>query len=338
MMRKLWVYFFLLSGYACSKDSNAQQQNSIADTYIKGADISWVTQMESSSVKFYDANGQQQDCFALMKSLGMNAIRLRVWVNPTDGWCNTKDVVAKALRAKNAGMKILLDFHYSDWWADPGKQNKPAAWVGQNVAQLQGSVYNHTTDVLKAMQSQNVLPTWVQVGNEVDNGMLWPDGQASSNMANFASFIQSGYNAVKAVDTSIQVVVHVSNGYNNDLFRWIFDGLSANKTKWDIIGMSLYPSVADWQTKNTQCLNNMNDMVARYGKKIMICEVGMPWDQPDACKNFITDLISKNQSLSNHMGIGVFYWEPECYNNWQGYGLGAFDNSGKPTTAMDAFK
>ncbi|MEI4573111.1 glycosyl hydrolase 53 family protein, partial [Klebsiella pneumoniae] len=81
------------------------------------------------------------------------AIRLRVWVNPTDGWCNTKDVVAKALRAKNAGMKILLDFHYSDWWADPGKQNKPAAWVGQNVAQLQGSVYNHTTDVLKAMQS-----------------------------------------------------------------------------------------------------------------------------------------------------------------------------------------
>ncbi|MBN8835994.1 MAG: glycosyl hydrolase 53 family protein [Sphingobacteriia bacterium] len=337
-MKTILLYISLIACYACSKNSTAQQAGNAAGNYVKGADISWVTQMEASGIKFYDNNGVQQDCFALMKSVGMNAIRLRVWVNPTDGWCNTSDVVAKAIRAKNAGMKILLDFHYSDWWADPGKQNKPASWASQTISQLQASIYNHTQSVLQAMQAQNVLPDWVQVGNEVDNGMLWPDGQASINMPNFASFIQSGYNAVKAINNNIQVIVHVSNGYNNDLFRWIFDGLKANNTNWDIIGMSLYPSVSDWQTKNTQCLNNMNDMVARYGKKVMICEVGMPWDQAQTCKSFISDLIAKNKSLPNNMGIGVFYWEPECYNNWQGYTLGAFDNTGKPTAALDAFK
>src|SRR5579872_505257 len=101
----------------------------VSSSFAKGADISWVTQMESSGVKFYDKLGSQQDLFALMKSLGFNSIRLRAWVNPSDGWCNTADLVAKATRAKNAGMKILIDFHYSDSWADPGKQPKPAAWA-----------------------------------------------------------------------------------------------------------------------------------------------------------------------------------------------------------------
>lgn len=326
--------------YACSKPSDAQTITPVVpdNSFTKGADISWVSQMETQGVKFYDVNGNAQDCFALMKSLGMNAIRLRVWVNPIDGWCNTNDLVNKAVRANALGFKILLDFHYSDWWADPGKQNKPAAWATQSVSQLQTSIYNHTTDVLKALQAKGIQPTWVQVGNENDDGMLWPDGKASINMSNFASFIQAGYSAVKAVNASILVVVHISNGYNNSLFRWIFDGLKSNNTNWDIIGMSLYPSTSDWQTKNDQCLYNMTDMINRYGKSIMICEVGMPWTEASACKSFVTDLMVKVKSLPQNKGIGVFYWEPECYNNWQGYSLGAFDNSGKPTIALDAFK
>jgi arabinogalactan endo-1,4-beta-galactosidase len=122
------------------------------------------------------------------------------------------------------------------------------------------------------------------------------------------------------------------------LFRWIFDGLKTNGAQWDITGMSLYPSTADWSTKNAQCLANMNDMVSRYNKDVMIVEVGMSWDQPDACKSFLTDLITKVKSVPNHRGLGVLYWEPESYGNWQGYTLGAFDNSGKPTAALDAFK
>ena len=164
--------------------------------------------------------------------------------------------------------------------------------------------------------------------------MLWETGRASTNMANFAGLINSGYNAVKAIDTTIKVIVHISNGYDNSLFRWMFDGLKANNANWDIIGMSLYPPTATWANYNVQCLANINDMISRYGKSVMICEVGMDVNSPTTCQSFLTDLISKVKSVNN--GLGVFYWEPECYN-WQGYTLGAFDNSGKPTVALSAF-
>jgi len=115
------------------------------------------------------------------------------------------------------------------------------------------------------------------------------------------------------------------------------DGLKNNGAQWDVTGMSLYPSSANWSTLNTQCLANMNDMVARYGKEVMVVEVGMSWDQPAACQSFIGDLVIKTKSVTGKKGIGVLYWEPQSYNNWQGYSLGAFDNSGKPTTALNAF-
>ena len=327
---------------ACSKpDSNNSAiviPTPSTSTFIKGADISWLTQMEAAGNKFYNSSGAQQDCIQILKDVGINAMRLRVWVNPTDGWCNTADVIVKANRIKALGLKLMIDFHYSDSWADPGKQNKPAAWVGQNITQLQTSVYNHTYAVLNSLKTNGIKPDWVQVGNETNDGMLWPEGRASINMANFASLINSGYNAVKAIDSSIKVIVHISNGYDNALYRWMFDGLKTNSAKWDVIGMSLYPSTTNYTNLNNQCLANMNDMVSRYGKEITICEVGMSWDQPLACKNFINDLIAKVNSITNNKGLGVFYWEPESYNNWQGYTLGAFDNSGKPTIALDAFK
>ena len=157
-------------------------------------------------------------------------------------------------------------------------------------------------------------------------------------MAAFASLVNAGYDAVKAADPSIKVIVHISNGYDNGLFRWIFDGLKANNARWDVIGMSLYPDAGNWQTRNVQCLANMQDMVARYDKEIMIAEVGMNWTDASACGDFISDIISKTRSLPSNKGLGVFYWEPECYNNWQGYGKGAFDNTGKPTVALQAFR
>ncbi|HTM91164.1 MAG TPA: glycosyl hydrolase 53 family protein, partial [Flavisolibacter sp.] len=138
--------------------------------------------------------------------------------------------------------------------------------------------------------------------------------------------------------TSIKVIVHVSNGWDNNLFRWNLDGLKNNGAQWDIIGMSLYPEASNWSTLNAQCLTNMNDMVARYNKDVMVVEVGMSWDQPGACNSFIADLIAKVKSVSNGRGLGVLYWEPESYNNWQGYTKGAFDNAGKPTLALNAFK
>lgn len=331
---------FIIVCVACNKSSSAPETpNPPADTsnIAKGADISWLTQMEAEGKKFYSSTGTEQDCLQLLKSIGVNAIRIRIWVDPSGGWNNTADVVSKAVRAKNLGMKIMIDFHYSDTWADPGHQTKPSAWDAGDFNTLKQSLADHTSSTLNALKTKGITPTWVQVGNETNDGMLWPDGQASLNMNNFAQLVNAGYNAVKAIDTAIKVIVHISNGYDNNLFRWIFDGLKNNGAQWDIIGMSLYPSAANWSSYNDQCLSNMNDMVSRYNKDVMIVETGMSWDQASVCNTFLTDLIKKVKSISNKRGLGVFYWEPEAYNNWQGYTLGAFDNSGKPTIALNAF-
>lgn len=308
----------------------------VASTFVKGADISWVTQMESSGYKFYDKTGKQQDLFALIKSLGFNSIRLRAWVNPVDGWCNTDDVLAKALRAKAVGMKVMIDFHYADSWADPGKQPKPASWAKLDFTSLTTELHDYTVIVMTTLKNNGITPDWVQVGNETNDGMLWEDGRASKSMANFAALIKSGYSAVKSVNSTTKVIVHIANGFDNNLFRWIFDGLKANGAQWDIIGMSLYPSTSNWKTLDEQCLTNIKDMVSRYSTPCMVVEVGMEATSPDTSRDFLSDIITKVNSVSNSNGLGVFYWEPETYN-WQNYGLGAFDSTGKPTIALDAF-
>lgn len=309
--------------------------------FALGADIGWLSEMEAKGRKFYDKNGQQKDLLDILKSYDINSIRLRVWVNPANNYCNKADVIAQALRAQNKGFRIMIDFHYSDSWADPGQQNKPVAWTSYTLAQLKTAVNTHTKDVLTGLKNAGVNPEWVQVGNETNNGMLWEDGRASANMSNFAQLVTSGYDGVKAVFPNAKVIVHLSNGYDNGLFRWMFDGLKNNNAKWDVIAMSLYPEqdVANrkWETINPQCLTNMNDMVSRYGKEIMLSEIGMPWSDANASYNFIKDIIAKTKSVNQGKGLGVFYWEPQCYNGWNGYQKGAFDNSGKPTHAMDAF-
>ncbi len=309
-----------------------------SSSFAYGSDVSWVTQMEASGKKFFNKSGTQQDLFTVLKGEGITAIRLRAWVNPSGGYCNTADVVAKAKRAAAAGLSILIDFHYSDTWADPGDQTKPAAWASQSFTTLMTTVYNYTQSALSSLKSAGVTPTWVQVGNETSDGMLWQDGRASvgaTNFKNFAWLVNCGYNATKAVFPSAKVIVHIANGFDNTTSRWLFDGLKANGASWDICGFSIYPSTSNWASINSQCLTNMKDMVTRYGKQVMICEAGMDVSAASTCKSFLADLIAKTKSVSG--GLGVFYWEPEAYGNWQGYTMGAFDSTGKPTVAMDAF-
>jgi arabinogalactan endo-1,4-beta-galactosidase len=194
-MRTFHLLFFSLAIalFTCTKSKSSGDLHPpvpvTATDSVKGADIGWLTQMEAAGRKFYNNARTEQDCIRILKDLGMNTVRLRVWVNPANGWNGANDVVTKAVRAKNMGMKIMIDFHYSDSWADPGKQNKPAAWASQDFATLKQSLANHTTAVLNALKSAGVTPTWVQVGNETNDGMLWPDGKASTNMNNYAQLV-----------------------------------------------------------------------------------------------------------------------------------------------------
>lgn len=333
------LFILLFAGYFASTIAVKAQE-----AFALGADVSWLTEMEKAGRKFYNAEGQQKECMQLLQQdLGMNSIRLRVWVNPTVGWCDIPDLLVKAKRAHALGLRLMIDFHYSDWWADPGKQNKPAAWVSLSLTELKQAVYNHTYEVLDTLRNHGIIPEWVQVGNETGNGMLWETGKASVSMSNYAQLHIAGYNAVKAISTDIKVIVHLHNGYKNSMYRWIFDGLKNNGAKWDMIGMSLYPdwyepTKGDWQNANKECLANMNDMVDRYGSEVMIVETGMSWDQPDTAFAFLSDLIAKTRSVKNNMGKGVMYWEPQAYGGWKGYNLGSFNNQGKPTRALDAFK
>lgn len=339
----LFSFLFMLAGLISCSENNDEPglpEDPVYDMtgFAKGADVSWLTEMEKEGRKFYDADAREYECMELLRTLGMNAIRLRVWVNPTNGWCNKSDLLVKALRAHRLGFRLMIDFHYSDWWADPGQQNKPAAWKDLSFDQLKDAVAQHTREVLSTLKGNGINPEWVQVGNETGNGMLWEDGKASTHMANYTALNNAGYEAVKEVFPNAKVIVHLQNGNDNGLFRWLFDGLKNNGGKWDVIGMSLYPGSSNWQTMNTACVANMNDMISRYNCEVILCEVGMPWDEAVACKAFLSDLLAKAKAIANDKCLGIFYWEPQSYGNWNGYTLGAFDNDGKPTVALDAFK
>ncbi len=305
--------------------------------FAKGADISWVTEMEKAGVKFYNANGKQTELMQLLRGYGMNSIRLRVWVNPSAGWSSKEDVLLKAFRASQLGFRIMIDFHYSDSWADPSQQTKPTAWEDLAFDALKDSVASHTSEVLNLLKENNIDVEWVQVGNETGNGILWDDGNASTNMAQYAQLNNAGYDAVKEVYPNAKVVVHLQEGNKNSLFRWLFDGLKNNGGQWDVIGMSLYPSTDDWETLTTDLIANANDMIDRYGSEVMVCETGMDWSAADTAYNFLSTLIEECKAIENDMCLGVLYWEPQSYNSWNNYEMGAFDENGKPTKAMDAF-
>ncbi|MDV5061725.1 glycoside hydrolase family 53 protein [Vibrio diabolicus] len=308
--------------------------------FIKGADISWITQMEDSGYEFYNDWGYRQDVLSILRDHGMNAVRLRVWVNPSDGYYSSlNDVIVKAQWAKDANMDVMIDFHYSDTWADPGNQWKPAEWQQLSFEDLMGQVWSYTRDSLNTLKAAGITPKWIQVGNETNNGMLWNEGMASSSMRNYAWLFNSGRNAAKEVFPDAKVIVHLANCHDNANFRWILDGLQSNSAWWDVIGASSYPKNATgltWQEANNQCLSNLNDMVERYGTEVMITEIGVPWDEPQA-KTIVADMIQKVRSVNQDKGIGIFYWEPQAYS-WQGYTLGAWDpNTRQPTQALDAF-
>ena len=313
------------------------------DVFAKGADVGWLSQMELTGYKFFDVDGIEKDCLQLLKDRGMNTIRLRVFVNPSNdsinGHCSKDETVAMAVRAKNIGMRVLIDFHYSDSWADPSKQNKPAAWANHTFAELLSDVYNHTTDVLNALKAAGVKPEWVQIGNEIPSGILWPEGKYT-NFNQLAQLLNKGYEATKNIDSSIKVIVHIDQGNDNARFRWFFDNARNNGVKYDVIGLSYYPYWlnSDYTITIDNLKNNMTDMVSRYGKEVMIVEVGGDFTKIQNTYDMLVAVINVVRNIPNKKGLGVIYWEPEGEKSWSGYQLNCWQSNKKPSTALDAFK
>ena len=340
--------------------TTVQAQNT---TFARGADISWCTEMEADGHKFYTTDGIETDIFALMKEIGMNAIRLRVWVNPTlygyGAWCDKADVVAKAKRAHEQGLDLMIDFHYSDFFADPGSQTIPLDWKDYDLEQVKTAVADHTKDVLQALKDEGIEPRWVQVGNETNNGMLWKTGEidwkksGKARYTNYAALSNAGYDAVKAILPNTYVIVHIAGAYNAaDYQGWFYKEFKEAGGKFDMIGLSHYPDWDNWNSdksdvaSNKNAANSVKTLGDLFNVPVMIVETGFSVYDPVKGSEVMTDLFSRTKDLPQCAGI--FYWEPEADVSWKPayyetmgwdeYGLGAFNIYGEPTAILDAFK
>ena len=312
--------------------------------FLKGMDISTLKEVEESGGKFYD-HGVEKDVVDILKSYDVNAVRLRLWNDPyTEGGkpygAGTNDLPTTILLTKRAlekGMDVLLDFHYSDFWADPGKQRIPKAWKGMNLEQLEQAVYAYTKETLETMKKADAFPTLVQVGNEVTNGILWPFGKVP-DYDGLTCLINAGIRGVRAVDSEIPIMIHLDNGGNNALYRDWFDHFLEKGENFQIIGLSYYPF---WHGTLDDLSNNMNDLALRYGKELMLAEVSMGFTMEDYAsyeklepherkgmatkpelvekiqypmtkegqKAFLEDIFSRLKNVPDGKAGGFFYWE-----------------------------
>ncbi|QKJ30709.1 glycosyl hydrolase 53 family protein [Mucilaginibacter mali] len=269
---------------------------------IMGADISFLPSLEDAGRKFYD-NGVEKDAFRLLKDHGFNYVRLRIFNNPRadsgyskKGYCDLQNTLAMAKRIKAAGMGFLLDFHYSDTWADPGKQFKPAAWKKSNFQQLQDSIRAFTKTVVAALKKQGTPPDMVQVGNEINHGMLWPDGR-NKNMDTLSAFIKAGIAGVKDADKIPRIMLHIACGGQNAESRVFIDGVLKRGVKFDIIGESYYP---EWHGTPDSLRNNLTDLTNRYKQDVIVVEYSQK-------KQDVNDIAF---SLPGNKLKGTFIWEP----------------------------
>ncbi|MBS2781848.1 glycoside hydrolase family 53 protein [Aeromonas salmonicida] len=314
----------------------------VAADFIKGADVSMLAEVEKHGGKFFDEHGNQQDAMAILKENGFNYIRLRLWVDPKDadgkpyggGNNDLATTIELAKRAKANGMKFLLDYHYSDFWTDPARQNKPKAWASMNIDQLTEAVYQHTKTTMDAFAKAGVLPDMVQVGNEINGGMLWPEGkswgQNGGEFDRLAGLLNAGIKAVKEHGDQIKIMLHLAEGTKNDTFIWWFDEITKRKVPFDIIGLSYY---IYWNGPMNALQYNMDDISKRYDKDLIVVEAAYGYTTANCDNaennftskeaddagypatvqgqaNYLHDLLQVVTKVPEGRGKGVFYWEP----------------------------
>ena len=296
-------------------------------TFCFGADVSSITLMTRQNKTFYDRSGVKRSPMLILKEQGVNSVRLRVLVSPTGGDFNSTYSKAIASQAKTLDMSIMLDLHYCDWWGD---NVKPKAWKSHTLEKLLTDVQNHTTTVVKNFNGTGML-RWVQIGNEVDEGLLWEDGR---DTATFVSIINTAYDAVKAVNPDLQTVLHVSQCEDAQWLTDYFDALQTAGAKWDAIGLSMHvkASTLTPEALTAKVCENVKMLRERYDKPVLIVETGYYNDRQMEGNQWLCDLLMQ---LMDAGAAGLYYWEPELADD---YDLGAWNPlTRKPSLSMDAF-
>lgn len=313
---------------------------------IHGMDISSMDEVVRLGGKFYDG-GEEKDLLDILRSYGVNYIRLRLWKDPYGengkpygaGGNDLETTVRMAGKVKAAGMKYLLDFHYSDFWTDPGKQIKPKAWKDYGGEELEAALCEYTENVLLHLKENGCLPDMVQIGNEITNGMLWPEGEKSA-FQRLTQLVNAGIRGVKKVNGEIPVMLHLDQGNRQDLYKEWFDHYrKCGGEEFEIIGLSYYPI---WNGKIEGLIDNMNALADRYGKEMIVTEVSQPFTMEDYAdyeklapeerkgyaakpenavgleypataegqRAFMEKLLEELGKVKKGLGKGYFYWEP----------------------------
>ena len=317
----------------------------MASDFIKGADVSMLAEVEKHGGKFFDEKGVEKDAMLILKENGFNYIRLRLWNDPKDaagkgyggGNSDLATTIALAKRAKANGMKFLLDYHYSDFWTDPGRQNKPKAWAKMNIEQMTQAVHDYTKSTIAEFKKAGVLPDMVQIGNEINGGMMWPEGkswgQNGGEFDRLAGLLKAGVNGVKenlTAKDNVKIMLHLAEGTKNDTFTWWFDEITKRNVPFDVIGLSFYTY---WNGPISALKYNMDDISKRYNKDVIVVEAAYGYTTAN-CDNaennfgakeatdggypatvqgqtdFLHDLMKSIVDVPDHRGKGIFYWEP----------------------------
>ncbi len=340
--RKLTAVFFLISCFATP---------SLAQSYAIGADVSFLAKCERDGDVFKEG-GQPKDVLAILHEHRYNWVRLRLFVDPaasTDKLPNDLPyTLALAKRAKTMGFHLLLDLHYADSWADPGKQPTPEAWKKLTHKQLVRQEFNYTRETIAAFAREGVLPEMVQVGNEITYGMLWPDGRLPGNWENLADLLKAairGVNAGRGSGPKPRIMIHIERSGDYDAAVGFFDNLIAHHVPFDVIGLSYYPF---WHGNIEKLRGNLHDLALRYQHPIIVVEAAVNWtpgdpsdkrpdfpETPAGQAQFLRAVDAAVRAVPGGLGQGVFWWEPAADGVLRGRSF--FDNEGNVLPVIHAF-
>jgi len=318
-----------------------------AADYAVGADLSFVKQAEDRGTVFKD-EGKPRPALRIFKDHGYNWVRLRLFHSPRSLPNNLAYTIAMARAAREQGYKFLLDFHYSDTWADPAKQFTPAAWKDKSHEELVRTVFEYTRDTIAAFRAAGVLPEMVQVGNEVINGMLWPDGKLPGHWDHFAELVKAGVRGVEAGrgdGPRPRIMIHIDRGADRHGTQAFFERLNSYHVDYDVIGQSYYPW---WHGSLLDLRENLAFMSGAYNKDILLVEVAYCWrpteyrrrpgpfpETPEGQREFLDEVNRLVLATPGGRGIGVFWWEPAVVGPLRSRGY--FDDDGNALPVLQVF-